>query len=276
VQIGIGQIAIGRSTIGRFALVLSLLTPSTATFAQVAESTTCRVVVLNLNGKNLSEADKDIPSLLTETLANEVNLVSGCRVVTQADVSQMLDFEAQKATCSDGGDSCLSEIGQALGAERVIGGTLGKLGVEFVLTARLMNVRDGVVESRAEQVVPGSAEKLRTAAKNVGRQLFGKELLPSEPAPIPVVVPTTTTTAAASSSFSPLFLAGAGLGIAGLVTAGVGGALAAVAESRLGDPTVTDKDGVTADGQLALGVAVAGVVVGAAGGGMLIASMMME
>ena len=152
------------------AMVVVTLVSSTSSWAQLspagvppgpAGSQECRVVVLNLNGKNLADGDKDTPALLTETLANEVNLVSGCHVVTQADVSQMLDFEAQKATCSDGGDSCLSEIGSALGAERVIGGTLGRLGTEFVLTARLMNVRDGVVEARAEQVVPGSAEKDR-------------------------------------------------------------------------------------------------------------------
>lgn len=257
-----------------------LAAASTMSGASLAQSSVapdgggCRVVVLNLLGKNLPAADVDVPGLLTETLANEVNVVSGCQVITQADVAQMLDFEATKAACEGGGDSCLSEIGSALGADRVIGGSLGKLGTEFVLNARLMNVRAGVVEARAEQVVPGAVEKLRLAAKNAARQLYGK--------PPTTDAATTTTTVTPpppppeEKGLPTLVVVGGAVAGVGALTAVVGGVLVGLAETRLSDPKETDKTGVIGEGQVAVAVLGAGVVVALVGGGLAVAALVME
>ena len=88
--------------------------------AQGEKAAACKIIVLNLQGKNLPKADTEIPTLLTETLALEVATVSGCQVLSQQDIGSMLDLEAKKAECGDGSDSCLSEVGSALGADRVI------------------------------------------------------------------------------------------------------------------------------------------------------------
>jgi len=247
-------------------------TPAAAMTATSAATTTagCRVVVLNLVGRNLPISDGDMPVLLTEFLAAEVAAVSGCQVVSQSDVASMLDFEAQKAACGDGADSCLSEIGEALGADRVVGGTLGRLGGDFVVNARLMNVKQGLVEARAEQVVHGAVEELRGAAKNAARQLFGA-------APTAPTTPTATSTAASSAAGQPLlFWSGVVMGSVGALGALGGGALAGVAEGRLSDATETDKAELAAEGQAALGVAVVGGVVAIVGGGLVVAALLME
>ena len=163
----------------------------------------------------------------------------------------MLDFEAAKAACGDG-DSCLSEIGLALGAERVVGGSLGRLGNDFILGARLMNVKRGVVEGRAEQVVAGASEKLRSAAQNVSRELFGKPLAVAD-APVveSVVVP---------QGPSPLVYVGAGVGVLGIVGFVVGGVVASIAEGQLSDPGAVGKDDIINNGQVGLAVMGVGAV----------------
>lgn len=255
--------------------VLFLLSCAAPASAQLGspEKAGCRVVVLNLVAKNLLEGDKDVPGLLTETLANEVSLVSGCQVVTQADVSQMLDFEATKAACNEGADSCLSEIGAALGAERVVGGSLGRLGTEFILNARLMNVKAGTVDARAEQVVPGAVEKLRLGTKNLAHQLYGQPLLTDAPTDAPAQGGVTP---AESPGLPVLTLVGGGLAGVGVVTAVIGGVLAGLAEARLSNPAEQKKDDAIGEGQVAVVVTSVGVTVAAVGGGLLIASMLSE
>ena len=248
------------------AVLLASAGPAAAQPTATAATTGCRVVVLNLVGRNLPTADADVPVLLTESLAAEVALVSGCQVVSQSDVAQMLDFEAQKAACGDGADSCLSEIGEALGADRVVGGTLGRLGGDFVVNARLMNVKQGTVEARAEQVVHGAVEELRGAAKNAARQLFGAAPASTSPSP--------STTS--SSGHAGLFWAGAVTGGVGALAAIGGGVLAGVAEARLSDAAQDDKSELAAEGQAALAVAVVGGVAAVVGGGLVVAALVME
>ena len=234
-----------------------------------ARSEKCKIVVLNLVGRNLPKDDDELPALLTDTLANEVGVASGCDVVSQADIVAMLDYEKQKAVCTDGSDSCLAEVGQALGADRVVAGTVGKLGGDFILAARLMNVKKGAVEQRAEESVTGAPEQLRRAAKNVGRRLFGVDDLPKDAkidaSPLPKK---------SGSSSSSAEGGGAGLAWTGGVIAGVGvatlvvaGALAGVAESQLNNPQLSGKDTaeIQTEGLVALGVAGAGAVVAIAG-----------
>ena len=234
-------------------------TPPPPATAPAAER--CKIVVLNLVGRALPKDDEELPAILTETLAGEVGVVSGCDVVSQADIVAMLDYEKQKAVCTDGSDSCLAEIGQALGADRVVAGTLGMLGGDYLITARLMNVKKGQVEGRAEEPVGASASNLRRAAKNVGRRIFGAKDLGAD-----VKIDDTPIVKKGDDGGLPaLFWIGgvtAGVGVAAAV---VGGALAAAAESRLSDPGETEKDAIAGEGRVAFGIAAAGGAVAVAG-----------
>ena len=202
------------------------------------DANVCRIVVLNLVASNLADTDKEMPALLTQTLAQQVSADSGCQVITPADLTEMLDFEAAKQLCTDSADSCVAEIGSALGAERIIVGTLGRLGADFVVNARLMNVKSSVVEARAEQVVPGAPEQLRLAAQNVGRQLFG----------VPLVA------TAAQDELPPLVYVGGAVGALGVVGVLVGSALAGIAENDLSQAEQTGKEDSIRQGQVGLGV----------------------
>lgn len=234
-----------------------LLLAAPSALAQLAPASDCQIVVLNVVPQNLRDEDKAMPGVLTSILAQQVSVDSGCRVVTQADLSEMLDFEAARLACTDAADSCLAELGSALGADRIVGGAVGTLGADMVVTARLMNVKTGVVEARAQQVAHGATEQLRQATQNVSRALFGKPLIAAE------VAPAAVTTATKASS--PLRWVGAGVGALGAVTLAAGGAVAVAAELGLGDRAALDKSSLTTTGRVGLIAAGAGLVIGTVG-----------
>jgi hypothetical protein len=216
-----------------------------------AAPTVCRIAVLDLIGRGLSAADKEFPPLLSEVLTSEVAAASQCQVLSQADIKSMVDFEVARAQCVDGSDSCLAELGQALGVDRIVTGSIGKLGSDYVVTARLVDISRAVVEQRAEEVV-GQPERLRQAAKVVGRALFPRK--------------TPVSNANDGPSLSPLFFGGLGVSAIGLVGAGLGVWLAIDADNKLGTPEDTDKAGAFAQARTGVAVGIAGLVVAVVGG----------
>lgn len=224
---------------------------------------TCRIAVLDLIGRGLSDSDKDFPLLLSEVMANEVASASKCQVISQSDIKSMVDFEATRSSCAEGGESCLAELGQALGVDRIVAGSIGKLGSDYVITVRLVDIARAVVEQRAEEVVSGQPERLRLAAKLVGRALF--------PHTTPAIEHTEPgkdgkPTSSESSVISPLLIGGVGVGAVGLVGAIIGVAMAVDADGKLGTPANTDKAGAFAQAQTGVAIGVGGVAAAVVGG----------
>lgn len=217
---------------------------------------------MELNGRALTGADEEMPALLSEALVAEVAASSGCSVVSEADITSLLRFEAARASCAGDADSCLAEIGAAFGAERVVSGTVGKLGTEYLLALRLLDVSAGVVEARAERAVPGGAEGLRPAVQDLGRELFGK------PAPRPDTAPPPPSPdeEPAEGGLSASVVGGTAVATAGVLLLGFGAVAAVLAETRLADAASKDKAEMRALGLAGAAAAAVGVVVVAAGG----------
>jgi hypothetical protein len=209
----------------------------------------CRVAVLNLVARGLPAEDADVPLLLTEVITNEVAAASGCDVISPADIRSMVDFDAARQGCDVESAACLSDIGAALGVERLVAGTLGRLGSDYVVSLRLVDLATTRVERRTEEVVTGQVEKLRGAAKQVARGLFAD-----------TAAATTT-----GPSLHPLVIVGGSggvLGVAGIVT---GGLMALEADRRLGDPTDTTKGDAFTLGRAGVITAVVGCGLAAVG-----------
>jgi len=245
--------------------VLPLLLPLallSATQSPTTAPATCSVVVLDLDGEALAPAQQRLLPLISESLAQEVLEVSRCKVVSEADVKQLLELEVDRQRCGDQSDSCLAEIGAAMGAERVVSGRVGQLGEKFVVQARLLDSGRADVVARAEQVVPREEERLRLAARNVARQLFGEPPLPAPP-----VEPVAHAEVEAEET-GPGLLLWSGLGLAGIGLAlGVaGGVTAAIGEAQLADPAAEGKEEARGLGLVGLGAAGLGGLLAVVGG----------
>jgi TolB-like protein len=101
---------------------------------------TLTVVVLPL--KALGEVTKEAAAMYTEALAGELRRRHGTSVLADSDISALLGVEKRKQVltgCSDAG--CLAEVGGALGADRVIHGTVGRLGGSLLVNIASLDAR---------------------------------------------------------------------------------------------------------------------------------------
>ena len=133
-------------------------------------------------GKKLSFAVMDLKPTglspetaqnLTQVLSVEVKGVEGASVVSKADISAIVSLESVKTAAGCDTDSCMAEIGGALGVDRLISGDAGKLGSIFMVNLRLIDVRTGTVENRIAESYQGDEEQLLRAVRRAARALLG-------------------------------------------------------------------------------------------------------
>src|SRR5688572_256451 len=66
-------------------------------------------------------------------------------------MKDMLDAEQQKMLLGCDKESCMAEIAGAMGAERLVAGSVGALGAMFVVTLKLIDTKSAQVASRASR-----------------------------------------------------------------------------------------------------------------------------
>ena len=83
--------------------------------------------------------------ILTDRLRSELIMSKKFRVFERNEMDRILKEQGfqQSGACDD--RSCLVEIGQLLGAQRMISGTMGYIGKIYTLTARMIDVKTGEI-----------------------------------------------------------------------------------------------------------------------------------
>ena len=98
------------------------------------------------------------------------------RVIGGSDLRTMIEMDQQKAALGCEDDSCLAELGGALGVPYLVSASVAKLGGTYVVQSKLISVEDALVVSRAQLTVTDEAGLIDTprqsVAKLVGRVLF--------------------------------------------------------------------------------------------------------
>jgi len=119
---------------------------------------------------------KDLARTLTELLVVDVREVApGMRVFGSADIAGMINFHEEKVRlgqrCED--QTCLAEIGGAMGAKEVVTGSLSILGGDYVLVLRRMDVAHAHVLAESSGSAPQTdSAKLRGLVATATRGLF--------------------------------------------------------------------------------------------------------
>ncbi len=127
--------------------------------------------VLDLQAAGVSPS---VATNLTQLLSTEIKRVDGATVLGRDDVVAMLQLDKDKSAmgCSDDAQ-CLAELGGALGVERLVVGTVGKLSDSYVISLRLISTRRVAVENRITEAYRGSEGELLRAIRHAGRRLLG-------------------------------------------------------------------------------------------------------
>jgi hypothetical protein len=136
-----------------------------------------KVVVLGLTP--LGTTPPATTTVFTEALAGELRRRKGVTVMSDADVAALLGVEKRKQMmtgCTDAG--CLAEIGGALGADRVIHGSVGRVG-----SSLLVNL--SALDARRSRPLAGVSERLQGAGDEAFLDALPRlvDRLLAEPAP---------------------------------------------------------------------------------------------
>jgi hypothetical protein len=133
-----------------------------------------RLAVLELKAEG---ASPELATTLSQVVAEQAGKTPGFDAISQAEITAMLNVQKQKQLLGCADESCLAEIGGALGAKLVLNGTLGKLGDSYVLSLQLLDTHQGKIQARESRTITGSLEALVAAAKDLtNRLLTGKPL----------------------------------------------------------------------------------------------------
>ncbi len=164
-----------------------------------------RVVVFGIEASE--PALTNLAATATQQLETELSRSGELLVLGQRDLVTALGLERQRQLLGCSEEGCAAEIGSALNAAWLVGGTLGGAGVRLRLDLKVVRLRDAVAVWRDGKtfVDPGDLFPLITTLGEAARQAV---------LPAPVQKP------AASRSAGPWVLMGAGVAV------GAGGAVA--------------------------------------------------
>ena len=231
-------------------LLLPLLVAGPALAAEPEAPTSLLILDFKHDGDEVSAQNA---RLINDLVAAAAEGAGGFKVITGADIANVVELEANKEAlgCDTSSTSCLAEVAGAMGAELVLFGNVGQLGEVYLVTLNLFD------SNRAQ-----SAGRENIKARDLGEmpdkidaavaRLLGEEVAP-EPSPNLLQVAAWST-----------------VGLGAVVAVG-GYGFAAAQNSVVANPAAApaDKEAALDNGRLGLVVSVIGAAVAAVGVGLL-------
>ncbi|HPU84564.1 MAG TPA: CsgG/HfaB family protein [Candidatus Latescibacteria bacterium] len=115
------------------------------------------VAVVDFKGVGVS---RDEVAILTDRLRAELVDSGIFMVIERERMEEILREQEFQVSGACESDACVVEIGRLVGVNRIITGTIGKLGSTYTTTARLINVETGEIVARASDDCACEVEQL--------------------------------------------------------------------------------------------------------------------
>jgi TolB-like protein len=134
------------------------------------------IAVLTLkNSEGISQGDA---SLITDRLNVELFNTKRVNLLEREQIKDILKEQGFQGSgaCSD--EACLVEMGQILGVQEIITGSLGRLGTLIIINLRSINVGSGRITKVVSQDIPGKLEDVIYYLPNIARKLVGLDTIP--------------------------------------------------------------------------------------------------
>jgi hypothetical protein len=130
---------------------------------------------------------KDLAEGLSDIVVAEASKLKGYKIITQREIDTMLSYEQKKqmAGCTD--TACVVALGGALGADKMLLGSISLFEKTFVVSLNLFDVGRAVVEQRVNVKIEGSDKKLMEEVERSVERLFGASSTVVDPTPAPAV-----------------------------------------------------------------------------------------
>ena len=119
---------------------------------------------------------------ITEAITGEVRRVPGVQLITEQEITSLLGLERQKGLLGCADESCMAELGGALGVDRLVTGNINKVGETWLFNLKLADVKKARVVAQADRRLRKAAiDDLLEQIPAMVTELFG-----AAPAPGPV------------------------------------------------------------------------------------------
>ncbi|MHB1843949.1 MAG: hypothetical protein ACYCWW_03815 [Deltaproteobacteria bacterium] len=119
--------------------------------------------------------DPESARLLTDFLVSELSAHKNLLVFGEGDLQTLLKEarERRELECNTDADSCLAEIAGAMGAAWLIGGSVGRLGDQLIVSLRLTDTHKRRMLAHASEAASGGTQALLDAVqRGVGELLL--------------------------------------------------------------------------------------------------------
>ena len=129
------------------------------------------VAILDLEGRGISALEA---ATLTDRLRSEMVTVGAFVVVERGQMEMLLEEQGfQQTGCTSA--ECAVEVGKLLGVQKMITGSIGKLGELYTVDARMFDVQTGEIERVSKREHRGGIEGLIDLLEVVTKDLAGIE-----------------------------------------------------------------------------------------------------
>jgi len=138
-------------------------------FLSIATSQQTFLAIHDFEGKGVSEIEA---SALTDRLRTEISNMGQVSIVERAEMEEILKEQGYQQTgCFT--SECMVEVGKLIGAEKIVSGSISKVGNTFSVSARLINIETGEVENSITYDLSGVIDELLISGmRNVSQLLF--------------------------------------------------------------------------------------------------------
>jgi hypothetical protein len=148
---------------------LVLLGTGVAAPARAAEDAKGRIAVLVLS----AGVEPELGDNLTEVVIAEVARLGGYEIAGKEEFRAKLGVaDERRALACVGELACLSRAGAALGVTRVLAGTVGQRGGDYLFSLSLLDLTTGHTDNQAFKLVSGGVGELVRVAGEVAARIF--------------------------------------------------------------------------------------------------------
>jgi len=135
-----------------------LLLSFVVTIAAESANKLTQIAVISI--ENRGGLTDDEAFLLTQKINTELAATKKFRLIERSQIEEILKEQGFQQSGACESDACLVKMGQILTVEKIVTGTVGKLGNMFMLYLKMVNVQSGVIEQQVSKELKTSKTQL--------------------------------------------------------------------------------------------------------------------
>jgi hypothetical protein len=163
-----------------------LLTPAGAWYARpvfslllqvamiVAAADAAKLPRIAVPDVHATDIDAKFVSVMTEVIASELARTKRYEVMSNQDILAMLNYEQQRQLLDCSSESCMTELGGALGVEKLLGADVANLGKSFVINIKIIDIAGARIDARLNERVEGDMDALIEHLRGAVGRLVGE------------------------------------------------------------------------------------------------------